>query len=532
MNKGEAPGDPSPQPVRSGSSSFVSNVLWNWLGMLSSLATAFLLTRYMLAKLGDDRYGMWSLTYSLMDYCWLLELGFRSAALNFVAFYHAKSDRETVNSVINTALIYFTGMGLLVGLLAFLLAPYIPPFFQVPPALKPEFVALLRLVGVSWGLGAVFLVFQASIEGLQRFDIISRIAIGTNLLRLGAWTWVLAAGHGTLAMVAVFIVVQLASYACHIWFLRRILGELRLSPQYFSGAWLRKLAGYGSHAFLATVSQQTVTQTPPLVIGHFMPLAFVGYYNVANRLLTTTISDLVVRVGIVSSPKSAELAAKGDLEGAGRLTLNANRYCLLLILPLCIVFAVFGRDLLTLWIDADRAAKTMPLLLPLLLGAGVIASQFNSSAVLYGMAGHQGYAKAFAAEAVIGVLAMVAVAPRFGAVGVAWVMGILGSLNRGVLTSWLVCRRLKLSWPAFLASLYGRPLTAGAAVFGLAWLLRSETGEGRGLLLLLAMLALIGLVYGVLTLTWCIPATHRTLLFERLRKLRARFWGIPEAEAS
>ena len=524
--------DQPTQPVRSGSGRFVTNVIWNWLGMLSNIAAAFLLTPYMLRRLGDQRYGMWSLTYSLIEYCWLLELGFRSATLNFVAFYHAKSDRETVNSVINTSLLYFTGVGLLVVLLAFLLAPVIPVFFQVPPALQQEFRSLLVLVGISWGLGAAFLVFQAALEGLQRFDVISRIAIGTNCFRVGAWAWVLAAGHGTLALVGVFIVVQLASYVCHVWFLNRILGGLRLSMRYFSGTWLRKLSGYGKHAFLATVSSQTVAQTPPLVIGHFMPVAFVGYFNVATRLLTASISDVVVRVGLVSSPKSAELAAKGDLPGAGRLTLYANRYCLLLILPLCIVLGVFGRDMLTLWIGADRAAKTMPLLLPLLLGAAVVASQFNSGAVLYGVAGHQGFAKGFAAEAVIGVLAMVAVAPRFGAVGVAWVVGIAGILNRGVLTSWLVCRRLNVSWRQFVTSIYGRPLAVGAGVLGLAWLIRIETGDRRSVILLLAIAALIVLVYAALGLALCVPAEHRTTMLQHLRKIRERFQGISAAETS
>ena len=520
------------QPVRSGSGRFVTNVIWNWLGMLSNIAAALLLTPYMLRRLGDQRYGMWSLTYSLIDYCWLLELGFRSATLNFVAFYHAQSDRETVNSVINTSLLYFTCVGLLVVLLAFLLAPVIPAFFQVPPALQQEFRSLLVLVGVSWGLGAVFLVFQASLEGLQRFDVTSRIAIGTNCFRVGAWAWVLSAGHGTLALVGVFIVVQLASYVCQVWFLNRILGGLRLSLSYFSFAWMRKLSEYGKHAFLATVSAQAVMQTPPLVIGHFMPVAFVGYFNVANRLLTATISDLVVRVGLVSSPRSAELAAKQDLPGAGRLTLYANRYCLLLILPLCVVLGVFGRDMLTLWIGPDRAAKTMPLLLPLLLGAGVIASQFNSGAVLYGVAGHQGLAKGFAAEAVIGVLAMVAVAPRFGAVGVAWVVGIVGSLNRGVLTSWLVCRRLNISWRQFVTSIYGRPLAVGAAVFALAWMIRMETGDGRSLILLLAIAALIVLVYAALCLTWCVPQEHRAILFHHFRKFRERLRGSSAKAAS
>src|ERR1700733_11694784 len=138
--------DHSTQPARSGSERFVANVIWNWLGMFSSLGAAFLLTPYMLRRLGDQRYGMWSLTYSLIDYCWLLEMGFRSATLNFVAFYHAKSDQETANSVINTSLIYFTCVGLLVGFLSIVLAPVIPAFFQIPLPLRQEFRSLLVLV--------------------------------------------------------------------------------------------------------------------------------------------------------------------------------------------------------------------------------------------------------------------------------------------------------------------------------------------------------------------------------------------------
>ena len=515
------------QSARSGSGRFVTNVIWNWTGMLSSLGAAFLLTPYMLHKLGDQRYGMWSLAYSLIDYCWLLEMGFRSATLNFVAFHHAKSDQETLNSVISTSLVYFTGVGLLVGVLSVALAPLILTFFQVPPELQQEFHSLLVLIGISWGIGAVFLVFQAALEGLQRFDIINRVAVGTNFLRVCAWAVALATGHGTLAMVGVFIFVQLGSYFFHIWFLKRILTGLRISWDYFSAAWLRKLSGYGVHAFLATASHQTLTQTPPLVIGHFMPVAFVGYYNVANRLITTTISEFVNRVGYVSAPKTAELAAKDDLTGVGQLTLYANRYCLLLILPLCILLGVFGQDMLSLWIGADRAAKTMPVMIPLLIGGAVIASQFNSGAMLFGVAGHQDYAKSFVAEAVIGVLGMLAVAPHFGAVGITWVVCAVGSLNRGLLTSWLVCRRLNASWRQFIASIYSRPITVGVAIFALAWLIRMETPGHRGVLLLLAISALIVLLYAALCLAWCVPEEHRAIIFEQVRKIRERFRRIP-----
>jgi hypothetical protein len=42
-----------------------------------------LLSPYLIRKLGSDAYGVWILAFGLIEYCWLFDLGFRSATVKY-----------------------------------------------------------------------------------------------------------------------------------------------------------------------------------------------------------------------------------------------------------------------------------------------------------------------------------------------------------------------------------------------------------------------------------------------------------------
>ncbi|MGD0438960.1 MAG: oligosaccharide flippase family protein, partial [Bryobacteraceae bacterium] len=85
---------------------FVLNVLWNWLGTGASLFIGFVLSPYLILKLGPDGYGVWAITFSLVEYYWFFDLGFRSATVKFVAHYSATNEPDNVRAVISTVFIY------------------------------------------------------------------------------------------------------------------------------------------------------------------------------------------------------------------------------------------------------------------------------------------------------------------------------------------------------------------------------------------------------------------------------------------
>src|SRR5215472_12822254 len=87
---------------------FMANVLWNWMGTAASLFIGFVLSPYLILKLGADGYGVWAITFSLVEYCWFFDFGFRSATVKFVAHYSARNDGDNVRAVISTAFLYST----------------------------------------------------------------------------------------------------------------------------------------------------------------------------------------------------------------------------------------------------------------------------------------------------------------------------------------------------------------------------------------------------------------------------------------
>src|SRR5215469_3716554 len=95
---------------------FLRNVLWSWLGVSVALLAGLVLSPFMIRRLGEEGYGIWALVFALMEYYDLLDFGFRSAVVKYTAHYRATNEIDQVYTVINTALVYFSLIGLLVML--------------------------------------------------------------------------------------------------------------------------------------------------------------------------------------------------------------------------------------------------------------------------------------------------------------------------------------------------------------------------------------------------------------------------------
>lgn len=53
---------------------FVVNLLWSWMGVCATLATGIFLSPYLIRKLGAEGYGLWALSFALVEYCVFLDL--------------------------------------------------------------------------------------------------------------------------------------------------------------------------------------------------------------------------------------------------------------------------------------------------------------------------------------------------------------------------------------------------------------------------------------------------------------------------
>jgi O-antigen/teichoic acid export membrane protein len=491
---------------------FVRNVLWNWLGTAISLFIGFVLSPYLILKLGADGYGVWAITFALVEYYWFFDLGFRSATVKFVAHYSALQDANNVRAVISTAIVYSAIAGGLVLGAALVFAPRLERFFQIPANLRGSFQTLVLLVTFNWSLGLVLNVFNASLEAVQCFEYSTKASIVSAIVRAAGWASALYLGYQLIAIGVVAVLSQLAGYAVNYVYFQRVFPGSQFSIRRASFAKAREMARFGIHTFVMTISNQLLNQGAPVLIGHFRAAAFVGFYNLPVRLLQYT-TELVGRIGIVTNTNAAELAVREGSQGLRELAIYVNRYCLVIFMPVAILLWTHGPRLLAFWVGAPFAGHSAAVL-PILLAGYVVGvvGQFSAGMLLQGLGKHQRYARSLLLEA-LAVLILLAIAiPRWGIVGAAWVSAALMTLNRGFIASWLVSKTLGLRFARYVLGVYAAPIAVMAPMLALALWLRSTILPGSSWIQIAVAASLVATGYYALAFFVALEPRHRGLL--------------------
>ena len=182
----------------------------------------------------------------------------------------------------------------------------------------------------------------------------------------------------------------------------------------------------------------------------------VGFYLQPTKLLEQAI-DAVSRIGMVTRSSAAELSVTARREATIALGIYSNRYSLTLFMPLACYLLVYGRELIFKWLGPEMAERSAPLLPVFILSYSlVLAAQFNSSSLLFGVNRHGGYARGLVVESVLYIAALAWAVPRYG-IAAAWVSAIH---DRGArhLHPWLVARALEFSFLSYMGGIYARPL--------------------------------------------------------------------------
>lgn len=488
------------------------------------LFTGFVVSPFIVRRLGESAAGVWSLVFSIVEYYWLLDFGFRSGTLKYVAHYHATEENDKINEIVNTGIVYYSLISILILICTFTVGNALQGVFQISRELQPSFLFLIRIVGVSWSLGIVFNIFTASLEGLRRFDISSRVWMLTVALRSFGIVGLISMGYGLKAIGVMAVASQMVGYLASYVSFRRVFPAARFSVRLAKFSMLRQLMSYGVHSIVGSISGQFLEQGAPIMIGHFRPERFVTYYSIAGRLLRY-LGEIVSRIAQVMIPSSAAMIARGELAGIAEMTRYLNRYCFALFLGPVAFLLAYGHPFLRAWVGPNIADLSTPLLPWLAVGLAFgMAGQYNSAGALFGIAKHALYTQLLFWEAAVDIVLLWFVIPRYGILGAACVTGLSMFLFRGLFVGLLTAYHLQVSSVKFFRSIYVRPLVAAVPTWLWGQWLRQNVIAGANWAELFSAAVAMGTLYLLLTLVVCLDSQHRRLLaghlLNRFRSLR------------
>ncbi|GEM_PF-4528050 len=100
----------------------LKNTATNYLTMIVRSLQGILVTRWMIAYLGTDNYGLWALLWAFFAYALLLDFGFGLTAMKYTSSGLYRQDIRKYNSIISAVFSFHALGGLLIasgGLLDF-----------------------------------------------------------------------------------------------------------------------------------------------------------------------------------------------------------------------------------------------------------------------------------------------------------------------------------------------------------------------------------------------------------------------------
>jgi O-antigen/teichoic acid export membrane protein len=393
----------------------LKNVGSSWSALAINVMVGIFLSPFILHRLGDAAFGIWVLIFSITGYYGLFDLGIRSSIIRYVAKYNATGDREKLTQFVNTALLSYTGIGVVSMVLTTLLSSSVEHLFKIPPGMHAQARLLLLMVGASVSLGFPLGVFGGMLEGLSRFYILNWTSIGATLARAVLIVYFLNHGYGLLTVALITVSLPLLSSV-----LRGII-VFRLCPvplglAHVDRAAFRQIANYGGTTFIVMIAGRLRFRTDELVLGTMMSVVAVTRFNIGARIVDYA-GDFVASLAQVFVPMASHSEATGNLDRVRKIYIAGNRVCAFLILPIAAILIVFGKHIIRMWVGARYVPDSYPVLVVLMIPYAIMMSQAASGRILFGLGKHQTWATITVIEGIANLILSIALVPQFGIVG-------------------------------------------------------------------------------------------------------------------
>jgi O-antigen/teichoic acid export membrane protein len=433
----------------------IKNVSSSWFSLGINVIAGFLLSPYILHRLGDTAFGIWVLIFSVTGYYGLFDLGIRSSIVRYVSKFTATGDREELAKLINTSLFTYSCIGVLTMLVTLVVASQVDRMFRIPPEFLSTARWLLLMVGASVAIGFPVGIFGGFLEGLQSFYILNWTNVVSTLLRAALIVLALNRGYGLLTVALITVVLPLLASL-----LRGFLA-LRLCPvpfgvKYVDRATFRQIANYGGISFMIMVAGRLKFKTDEIVIGAFMSAAAITYFNIGARIVDYA-GQVVIALSQIFVPMSSQSDARGDMNRLRKIFLVGNRVCGFTIFPVCVILLILGKSVIEVWVGKRYIAASYPVLVIMILCSTLWFAQGASGRILFGMSKHGTWAVVTLIEGVSNLILSIILVRPYGIIGDALGTAIPLTCSMLFFMPQHLCKKLNIRLRTFVRESYTLP---------------------------------------------------------------------------
>ena len=327
--------------------SYATIILTNGIGLV--------LTPFMIAKLGDAEYGLYSLIGAVVGYISVLDFGLTNTVVRYVARYRATNDQKGQENFLATTM-------LLYGIIsALIVAAGIGLYFNLEslfPKLTPAeldksrimFAVLIFNLAITLPSGA----FSAICSGYEHFVFPRSVNIIKYVTRSLLVVALLSLGGDSVSIVLLDTAVNLAVIALNGYYIFKKL-DVRFVLHKFEIPLVRQIFSYSFWIFVFALVGQFQWRAGQVILGATSGSVAVAIYGV-GIMLGTYYGAFSTAISGVFLPRATKMTV---LDASPReltdMMVRIGRYSLLVLLMILGGFLLYGRQFVNLWLNPTYA---------------------------------------------------------------------------------------------------------------------------------------------------------------------------------
>lgn len=394
------------------------SVAFNIAGSALPGIVALIAVPVLVKYLGADRFGVMALAWTALGYFSFFDLGIGRAVTHAIADRLGDGRDEEIGSVIWTSLAATIPVGIVGGVLLYILAPALVQLLQLAPALQGEAVTSFRVLAFAVPFATASGALRGALEAHQYFGLVNALRAPLGLITFAGPLLTLPFSRSLVPAMVVLsagrAILALAHYAAVARSIRS------LQPRGFSRAIAADLVRVGGWLQVSYIVSPLMATLDRFVVGGVLGASFVAYY-VAPQELVTKLWTLNLAVLPVFFSAVATTSTR-DPERTTLLFDRVLRVTLTLLFLPTLVLVGLAPDILRIWLGATFEAQSTVVMQLIAIAVFLNCLGQGAQTLIQGLGRPDLTAKYHLVELPFYALALWWLLPRYGLVGaaIAW----------------------------------------------------------------------------------------------------------------
>ena len=412
-----------------------------YINLIISTIIPLLYTPIMLRILGQEEYGLYSLSNSVISYLTLLNFGFGTAIIRFISKFRIEGDHDKIEGVTGLILSIYGIIAIIVCIVGFLLTKGTGLFFGTGltvneiQRLKVLMVIMTVSTAISFPVSVLSSVSVAYEKYIFRKMVDMITTIATPILNL----IVLFLGYASIGLAMIGLGIQLIYGIIFIWYCKQklnVVPRFKDMPFYM----VKEILGFSIYVFASSIIDMLYWATDKVLIGAVLGTVAVAVYNIGGTF-TSMLQNMSSAIsGVFGTRVNMMVFGNQPMEKLSELLIRIGRLQYYIVSLILSGYIVFGQIFIDVWAGKDYSQAyiiglltMVPLAVPLIqsIAFSVISAQnkLKFRTIVY---------------AVLNVIVTILAMPKFGIIGAAACTAVAFIVGNGILMNWYYWKVIKL----------------------------------------------------------------------------------------